>query len=321
LDGLGYSMRITYEELVPLRSMVTQTLAPPFVERRKPRQKNPPKEYGWAWYLVVITALMGAGFVVSRGQLYSPGDKVGYYLGLVGGVMMLTLLLYPLRKRARFMKNWGILPKWFQWHMVFGVLGPALIVLHTNFHVASINAGMALFFTLVVSGSGIFARFFYTKIHWGLYGRMASYEQLQQDMDGYGDVKSILGFAPEVQRRLLEFRDYAMSTSQAGTLNPWQLMTLSVRAELLAGALQSELEEAMYKDAPRKHWNAVQMRLLDKLCEENKNFVRSYLMTVRDIAQFRSYERLFSIWNFFHVPPVFILAFSATWHVIGVNMY
>lgn len=301
--------------------MATQTLAPPLVERRKPRQKHPPREYGWTVYMIVITAVMVAGFVMSRQHLYTSGDAIGYNLGVAGGIMMLTLLLYPLRKRVRFMRNLIILPRWFQWHMVFGILGPACIVLHTTFHLGSINAAMTLFFVLVVSGSGIFARFFYTKLHWGLYGRQASYEQLQADLKGYGDVKSILGFAPDIQKKLLDFRDYALNISRVGTLPLWDLVTLSARAEMLSNALQRELEDAMYADALKKHWNDAQMRLLDRLYEENRTFVRSYLMTVRDLAQFRSYEKLFSQWFFFHVPPVFVLTFSATWHVVAVNMY
>ena len=47
----------------------------------------------------------------------------GYALGIIGGCLMLLLLLYPLRKHLRLMRNWGPVKYWFRLHMLFGVLG------------------------------------------------------------------------------------------------------------------------------------------------------------------------------------------------------
>ncbi len=291
------------------------------IERRKPRQKNQPKDYGWTLYLIVITLVLVAGFYISHGHPYKPGDTVGYNLGLVGGLMMLTLLLYPMRKRVGFMKNWVPLPKWFKWHMVFGILGPTLIILHSTFYIGSINAGVALVCMLLVSGSGIFGRFAYTKIHYGLYGRHATQKQLQEDLDGSGDVKSVLSFAPVIQQKLVEFRDYGASSSKVGKVKLWNILTLGLRAKLLSRTLVRELEDAMYADANEKNWNDVQMNRLDELFYQNVSFIRSYLFAVRDLAQFGTYEKLFSLWHIFHAPFVYMLVFSAIWHVIAVHMY
>jgi hypothetical protein len=293
----------------------------PAVERRKPRQKNPPKDYGWTLYLIVITLLMAAGYFISRDHLYKPGDKIGYNIGLTGGLMMLTLLLYPVRKRVDFMKNWVLLPKWFKWHMAFGILGPAFIMFHSTFYIGSINAGVALICMMLVSGSGIFGRFFYTKIHYGLYGRQATFKQLQEDLKGSDEAKSVLGFVPDIQKKLDEFRDYSANASRPGSRNLWQILTLGIRASYLARTLTSELEDAMYGDANEKNWNDVQMKRLDELFSQNKIFIRSYLMTARDAAQFSTYEKLFSLWHIFHVPLVYMLVFSAIWHVVAVHMY
>lgn len=303
--------------------MSSQTQAQPFVDRRKPRQKNQPKDYGWTLYLIIITVLMGAGFLISRDHLYGPGDKIGYNIGLAGGLMMLTLLIYPLRKRVSFMKNWGILPKWFKWHMAFGILGPALIMFHSTFFIGSINAGVALTCMMLVSGSGIFGRFFYTKIHSGLYGRNTSFKELQEDLDGSGDVKSIFSFAPEIQRKLAEFRNYAMGSPKEGQskLKIWKLLTLNLRVEYLSRTLTSELEDAMYADAVEKNWNDVQMQRLDDLFYQNRQFIKSYLELIKDLSLFSTYEKLFSLWHIFHVPLVYMLVFSAIWHVVAVHMY
>jgi hypothetical protein len=301
--------------------MSSQTSSPPTVERRKPRLKNQPKDYGWTLYLIIITLVMIIGFFVSHGHPFKPGDKVGYNLGLVGGLMMLTLMLYPMRKRLSFMKNLAPLPKWFKWHMVFGILGPALIVLHSTFFIGSINAGVALICMLLVSGSGIFGRFFYTKIHSGLYGRHSTQKQLQEDLDGSGDVKSILSFAPVVQQKLVGFRDYALNTSRVVKFKPWYFLMVSIRSKFLYRDLIRALEEAMYADANEKKWNDAQMSRLDEMFYQNEKFIRTYINSIRDLAQFSTYEKLFSLWHIFHVPLVYMLVFSAIWHVVAVHMY
>jgi hypothetical protein len=96
---------------------------------------------------------------------------------------------------------------------------------------------------------------------------------------------------------------------------------VGVRAKLLSRDLTRVLEEAMYADAQQKKWNDVQMKQLDNLFYQNSNFIRSYLANIRDIAQFSTYEKLFSMWHIFHVPLVYMLVFSAIWHVVAVHMY
>jgi hypothetical protein len=301
--------------------MSTQASSTPLVERRKPRQKNQPKDYGWTLFIIIITLVLIAGYFLTHGHPYKPGDVVGYNLGLVGGLMMLTLLLYPMRKRVGFMKNWVQLPKWFKWHMIFGILGPTFIILHSTFFIGSINAGVALICMLLVSGSGIFGRFFYTKIHYGLYGRHATQKQLQEDLDGSGDVDSVLGFAPGIQQKLVEFRDYATNSSKAGNVKILNILTMGMRAKILSMKLTRELEDSMYSDTHEKKWNDAQMNRLDQLYYQNANFINSYIFSVRDLAQFGTYEKLFSLWHIFHVPFVYMLVFSGIWHVIAVHMY
>lgn len=290
-------------------------------DRRKPRQKDLPKDYGWATYLIVITLLMVAGFFISKDQLYKPGDKLGYNIGLAGGIMMVTLLLYPLRKRVRLFNGLGILPVWFKWHMVFGILGPALIMFHSTFYIGSINAGVALISMLLVSGSGIFGRFFYTKIHNGLYGRQSSFKHMQEDLDGSGDVKSIFSFAPEIQRKLVEFKEQTEKSTKAGKLRLWHRLTLGIRVKFLSAALIKELEDVMYANANEKKWNDAQMKRLDELFYQNVNFIKSYLKTIKDVALFGTYEKLFSLWHIFHIPLVYMLVFTGIWHVISVHKY
>ena len=293
----------------------------PQTEHRKPQPRVRSREYGWNVFLLVICAVLAIGYLISTHKFYKPGDDLGYNMGLVGGVMLLTLLLYPLRKRVRFLKNLGILPTWFKWHMIFGILAPTLILFHSTFRIGSINAGMALVAMLLVSGSGVFGRFFYTKIHNGLYGRQANLKELQDEMAQTGDVKSVLSFAPAIEKRLDEFSARTASASKGGDVGLWNFSTIGIKAALLSRSLAKDLRQTMYSQASEKKWNSAQIQRLDLMYLENLKQIDQYIKAVRDVAQFNTYERLFSWWHIFHIPLVYLLVFSGIFHVISVHMY
>lgn len=290
-------------------------------EHRKTQTRVRSKEHGWNIFLLVIVLVLAIGYFISTQKFYKSGDDIGYNMGLVGGVMLLSLLLYPLRKRIRFLKGLGILPTWFKWHMIFGILAPTLILFHSTFRIGSINAGMALVAMLLVAGSGVFGRFFYTKIHNGLYGRQANLKELQDDMAHTGNVKSVLGFAPEIEKQLDAFRSRTTNVSNGGDAGLWHFATIGIKAALLYRSLAKDLHHAMYSQASEKNWNEAQMQRLNLMFEENKKQINGYIKAVRDVAQFHTYERLFSWWHIFHIPLVYLLVFSGIFHVISVNMY
>lgn len=290
-------------------------------EHRKPQARVRSKEHGWNIFLLVIVVILTAGYLVSTQKWYKPGDDIGYNMGLVGGIMLLMLLLYPLRKRVRMLKGLGILPTWFKWHMIFGILAPTLIVFHSTFYIGSINAGMALVAMLLVAGSGVFGRFFYTKIHNGLYGRQANLKELQDDMALTGNVKSVLGFAPEIEKRLDEFRARTTSVSKGGDAGLWHFATIGIRAALLSRKLAKDLHHVMFYKVSEKNLNDAQMDRLNLIYEQDLKHINFYIRAVRDVAQFHTYERLFSWWHIFHIPLVYLLVFSGIFHVISVHMY
>ncbi|MEW6312791.1 MAG: hypothetical protein ACOY3V_03065 [Pseudomonadota bacterium] len=275
----------------------------------------------WPLFLVVVGLLLVVGYLVSLQKLYKPGSELGYNMGLVGGLMMLTLLLYPLRKRAAFMKPMGGLRHWFKLHMAFGILGPVLVLFHSTFHIGSINAGVALVCMLVVAGSGIIGRFAYTKIHRGLYGRSLTLQELQADMEKSGNVKSVFGFVPGIEQKLEAFRTYALGHSGGAMQRVWHFLTLGVRVRVLARALAKELRHAMYRQAREEKWGGEKLRGMGKLYHEYKDLIEEYLRAVQSVAQFHIYERIFSWWHIMHIPLVYMLVFSAIFHVIAVHMY
>ncbi|MBI5006938.1 MAG: hypothetical protein HZB95_07400 [Nitrosomonadales bacterium] len=287
----------------------------------------------WLIFISIVAVITVAGyFVVYPQTYYKPGEELfdfGYNLGLAGGLMMLTLLLYPLRKRWKFLENFGFLPTWFKWHMVLGILGPLTIVFHSTYHVyipylhptGSINAAVAMYCMLLVSGSGTFGRFFYTKIHHGLYGRQATVNELKAALEQSGEVKSAFHFAPGIEKALEDFRLAGEKYGKTSGLGFGNFIMSSIRAKWLSFTLTRELRKIMHAQADEKHFTAAQRQSMEALFTEYRGKIDDFLEAVRDAAQFHTYERLFSMWHIFHIPLVYMMVFSAVYHVYAVHAY
>ena len=281
----------------------------------KPRRKADNTVRGY----LLLTLLICLGFLLREHDLISPKDGVGYWLGITGGVLMLTLLLYPLRKRVRILHALGPTRFWFRLHMLFGLVGPLLILYHSNFRLGSINSQVALYCMLLVAGSGIVGRHFYARIHRGLYGKKTSLKELQADLGE--SVEKSHGLA-KLMPRLVTRLDHMSAEMQGceitGTLGVgrslrWtfthRFVRLSLlwtaRSELRAAAITSEIVERDYK----------------RLSKTASRYIREYSIMVGRVAQFSFYERLFALWHVLHLPIFLMMIISALMHVLAVHMY
>ena len=52
-----------------------------------------------------------------------------------------------------------------------------------------------------------------------------------------------------------------------------------------------------------------------------EKFIAEHLKRVRRVAAFGFYERVFSLWHFFHLPFFYILVSASLIHVLAVHMY
>ena len=126
----------------------------------------------------IVVVVLFLGWLASEEEYLTPKSGLGYWLGIYGGVTMLLLLIYSIRKRLKRARWLGPIPLWFRLHMIFGITGPVLIMFHANFKLGSLNSNVAFFTMLTVAGSGIVGRYFYGKIYLGLYGRKAEVEEI-----------------------------------------------------------------------------------------------------------------------------------------------
>lgn len=263
---------------------------------------------------LTLGLLVLMAWMVRGSAPYESGRGIGYALGLVGGSLMLGLLAYPLRKRLRFMLEWGALKHWFKFHMLGGIFGPLLILFHSTFHVGSLNAGVALGCMLLVVASGVVGRFIYRKIHHGLYGRKATLQDIEQALAReFESLAPLLQKMPLVKQEVERFAALGSNRSPTRLGRAFHFMSLGLRRLLAAHRLRRVLNQyaAMAPDDEAAH-----ARLKSLL-----QMINTALKAVQHHTQFSTYEGLFSLWHVIHVPFLYMLVITAIVHVVAVHIY
>lgn len=260
--------------------------------------------------LAVVILVTFAGWKVAHGSYYKSGVGVGYNLGLVGGLMMLTLLMYSLRKHVKFMQGLGKLKYWFRIHMMLGVLGPTLILFHTTFRVGSLNASVALYCMLLVAGSGLIGKFVYTRIHKGLYGSRSSLKEAKSELtDSTDTVKSKLHFFPKVEKWIDAFEHEALEEKRSFLAGVWYFLSFDIRRILLVWRCRRQITKVL------------KQRRVEGIADEAVGLIAQYLLKVQTVAQFKKCEQIFSAWHVLHIPLMYMMVATAIFHVIWVHMY
>jgi hypothetical protein len=230
---------------------------------------------------------------------------------------MLLLLVYPLRKRVRALDGLGSVRFWFRTHMIFGILGPLLILLHSNFVLGSLNSRIALFCTLIVASSGIVGRHLYAKIHYGVYGQRATLVSLRADIvAASASTNSGVRYGNLINERLAPLEQRALERSKkvlpslfdafCAPLVAWRLERALVRA------IRAELEDFT---------PALSADTRERLLEGAKAALAERLGTYRKLAQLSGCERLFGLWHIVHFPLFLVMVMAAIVHVIAVHAY
>ena len=269
-------------------------------------------------FYLSIFALIYYGWKNREFSNLTPESGAGYWLGIIGGSLMLLLLLYPLRKKIRFFDLFGKIKYWFKLHMLFGVLGPVAILFHANFSLGSTNSNVAFFSMVIVASSGLVGRYLYAKIHHGLYGRKASLKELRESLkESRGNLgshylltKNIVEKIKATERLLLRKRNIIVATIL------WPV--IFIRAEWAKRAIRKSINKTYKQLAVEKGWDKEMLRSLSK---DANSEVQPYIVGLYEIYGFRIFEGLFSLWHFLHLPLFIMLVFSGILHVVVVHSY
>jgi hypothetical protein len=118
------------------------------------------------WFAALAAIIIGGIYalvVFLTREIPHAGDLFGHSLGILGFILMLlTEILYSLRKRSRSAK-WGRMSSWLEFHIFTGLVGPFMVLLHTSWKFNGL-AGVTTLFTVVIVISGFVGRYIYTRV-------------------------------------------------------------------------------------------------------------------------------------------------------------
>ena len=229
------------------------------------------------------------------------GHPFGHIIGIIGTLLMvLTELLYSLRKRTRLL-NWaGPVRHWLSFHIVTGIVGPAMVLMHTGLEFRGL-AGISFLLTAIVVSSGFIGRYLYTALPRTLSGVVASRQELEAEAQALQDAlgqfqrekpSRVQQLVAELGQRRTEIRNPIL-TVFGRSYYQWRYRR----------RLDNGLRELAQLETVQK------AQLGDLLSRKRER--------ERQIEMLDAARRLLRYWHILHVPFGLTLFFSAAIHIVA----
>lgn len=259
-----------------------------------------------AFVLVCVAGAILLGWQHRDDGWVDPEHGLGYALGIIGGSMMLLLLAYPLRKRARDrLRLPGSVSFWFRLHMFLGLVGPLAVLFHSRFTFGSLNSAMAMGAMIIVASSGLVGRFLYSRVHRGYSDRKLELRALKREMDELLEVLASGGISnEEISNRLEPFESAALEAGKTFWSSASAVLGLSVRTRTARRWLLKSLA-----------------RLDDSRATQLAQSAAHFFQASRRAAEFAFYDRLLRLWHLLHLPLFILLVAAVMLHIVAVHMY
>ena len=231
-----------------------------------------------------------------------PGGSLGHTLGIVGSSLMVIMLGYSIRKRARFLRNAGRLRTWLDFHIFCGVIGPLLVILHSSFKVQGLVA-LSFWSMIAVALSGVLGRYLYLQIPRTRAGdelTLAQVEEQRRELTRH--LREDLQVPEEALRELDEI-------SRAGVSPQAPLLPLLLRLPFSALALRWRLSG--YRRRLRQDLQQAPRPVLREILRA----VRQKAVLERRLVLWSRLQQLFHYWHVIHKPFAIVMYLFMIVHI------
>jgi hypothetical protein len=234
-----------------------------------------------------------------HGALRASG-QFGLTYAVAGTTLIVLNLGYLIRKRlSRF--DWlGELRTWMRFHVLTGLVGPALIVLHTTLVSTSALGGLALSALLVVVVTGIIGRYIYTHVPRSYQGRELELEEVRQRLVQHEQNLRSLGLDPAGLGL-----DHSPTTATRQSQGVFPALLHLVSGDRAWHRQLREAERRYRRGAQPGAETAAALDLLRRLCRERQWLIR-----------YHELRGLMSSWRFFHRWLAIVLLLTVALHVV-----
>jgi len=271
--------------------------------------------YALTLLCVLYFLVMGIDFYLTplsqrpRHELFrslKPGGLRSHGLGIVGSLMLISLLSYTLRKRWRLLQNLGNLSYWLNIHIFFGVCGPLFIILHSTLKLNGLIA-VAFWSMVAVALSGVLGRYLYLQIPRNIKGHELSLQEIEE-------VNKNLAIQLQ-QRFQLEAREIQSIEMELVKTGKKERNTAVLLLYLIGGDLGSFFSGRRIKRqlVRRYHLPGQQISELFHLLKQKAQINRRILL-------WNKIHQLFHYWHVFHKPFAVIMYLIMSIH-IGIALW
>ncbi len=236
-------------------------------------------------------------------QLAKPGGKAGHGFGVIGSSMILLLFLYSVRRRG--VIRWGSLTNWLNLHIIFGILGPLYVTLHTAFKFGGI-VSVSYFSMVAVMMSGIFGRYLYLQIPRAMTGGELSRREIDACEEKIR-TSLIEGFDMNAEM-IDEFE------SILGGVGGRDKSAVRILMAILVNDLIRVFRNISMRRAIRKKYPDLSLEKLERL----NSGIKDLVLLRRKIRFLDTIQQLFYYWHVIHRPFAFVMVLIMFIHVGAV---
>lgn len=228
-----------------------------------------------------------------------PSGIIGHGIGILGSTMMIIgVASYMLRKRVRFLFQFGYLKNWLEFHIFLCTVGPVLILFHTAFKFGGIVA-VSFWSMVVVVLSGFVGRFIYVQIPRTIQGHVLTAEELSSSESSFiNQMKE--GYS--IPENIITKINSLSAHQEYVRLSLWKSVLIFVTTFSATSKILNEIKHELYKEGIKdKH----QINSILKIA-------KSKIIISRKIGTLRTMQKLFRYWHIFHLPfalSMFIIMF------------
>jgi hypothetical protein len=231
-------------------------------------------------------------------QWLRPAGRYGLFFGIAGLALMFVTLVYVLRKKVKALSRIGTLKIWLEVHIFCGIVGPALITLHTSFKFNGIIS-VAYWSMVVVVLSGFVGRYLYVRIPKTMRGVELS--------------------AADLEARAAEIRGQL----QAENLPASSLAAVEALDAPLANRSLAAFIGSLFFGELRAAWRfrrlARRLRRAGvgaELARQTVALAAERAALMRRLAFLGRTKKLFELWHVLHKPLVYVMLAIAALHVV-----
>jgi hypothetical protein len=252
-----------------------------------------------------LNMLHSAGIMKSYPVVYEPGKGIWRLMGWIGSGMMLSMMVYTLRKRMGHSSRLGSMRMWLNFHMLMGVIGPILITFHTTFKFGGL-IGTSYWAMVATVLFGVLGRYIYIQIPRGITGAELSMKEIEFSAAAMDrQLESQLGKKGKDQKAIRDLFD-DVSEVDAGQRNAFTTLLRMMATDL------------------RNRFKTMTLRktLMNEFCFDART--AGYIVTLikRKAALIRrknllsTTHRILRYWHVIHIPLAIVMFAIMLIHII-----